>query len=250
MLLLLALLALGEPSPGAPAMVTTVQGNVTLVEGGSRTAAPRPPFLLTTAQRLELATGARVVLLRQGGAFAVDGPRTVDPAAFTPGPAADPVSSALAKKTSLAVAGASRASGFSLTRPVAGAPALALHDLRWRCEGCGEQAITLSNLREGGTVWTATARDGLAYTGPILAPGAYSLAVGGREFLVRIVDGAEAGALVEAAHLDALPEADRAAALASAYLLGGFPTDALHEADRSGDAALVAGIEAAAGVVP
>ncbi len=250
MLLLLAMMALGEPSQGAPAMVTTVNGSVTLVDGASRTAAPRPPFLLSTSQRLELAAGSRVVLLRQGGAFAVDGPKTVDPSAFTPGPAADPVSSALAKKTSLAVAGASRASGFALTRPVAGAPALALHELRWRCEACGEQAVTLSDLREGGTVWSATASDGLAYTGPVLPPGAYSLNVGGREFLVRIVDGTEAAALVEAAQLASLPEADRAAALASAYLLGGLPSDALHEADKSGDAGLVAGLEAAAGILP
>ena len=69
-------------------------------------------------QRLELGAGSRVVLLRQGGAFAVDGPKSVDPAAFVTTAAPDAVTSLLGRKTTLAVAGASRSVG-----PPAGAGA-------------------------------------------------------------------------------------------------------------------------------
>jgi hypothetical protein len=79
MLLLIPFAVAADP---APAMVTMVRGTVTVVEGASRTPAPPPPFILAASQSLDLAAGAHVVLLRQRGAFAVDGPRQVDPTAF------------------------------------------------------------------------------------------------------------------------------------------------------------------------
>lgn len=248
-MLLLALLALAADPP--PAMVTSVSGSVTVVDGKSRKPAPPPPFILPASQSLDLAAGAHVVMLRQGGAFAVDGPRVVDPSAFkAPASGGDKVGDLLQKRTSLAAAGAARGAGPTLLRPVPNAPAVRVDEVRWTCEACGEQAVRIVDLRADSAVWTGQGTGSVTLDAP-LPPGTYAVHVGGAERSFRVVPPAEADALVGSIHAETIADpADRAAAVAGALFLGGYPTDALRTLEQAGVTDLVDDYEALAGVRP
>ncbi|MDP2314253.1 MAG: hypothetical protein Q8P41_15230 [Pseudomonadota bacterium] len=236
----------------APAMVTLVRGPVTLVQGGKSTAAPAAPFLLTAGQTLDLGAGAHVVFLRQGGAFTVDGPKKVDPTSFSSAPVGgDQVGVLLQRRTSLASAGASRGAGVVLTRPVPRAPMLALRDIRWRCDACGPQPVAVVDLRADTTVWTGRGEGSVTYDGLALAPGTYVVRVGVEEFALRVTPRDEADAAIASAHADQVADpADRAATVAAALLLAGYPTDALTALEGAGLTELVGGYEKLAGVAP
>lgn len=249
-MLLLTLLALAADAP-PPAMVTSVSGSVTVVDGKSRTPAPSPPFLLAASQSLDLAAGAHVVMLRQGGAFAVDGPRVVDPTAFkAPATGGDKVGDLLKKRTSLAAAGAARGAGPAITRPVPNAPAVSVTEVRWACDGCGEQEVNVVDLRADSVVWTGKGT-GSARLAAALPPGTYAVHVGGTERTFRVVPRAEADALVASINPDAIVDPkDRAAAVAGALFLGGYATDALGTLEAAGLTDQVDDYEKNAGVLP
>lgn len=252
-LLFLAALAADPAAPaGPPAMVTMVKGSVTLVEGKTRSPAPAPPFLLSASQSLDLAAGAHVVLLRQGGAFTVDGPRQVDPESFhSAANTSDKVGSLLEKRTSLASAGVARGGTVALTRPIPGAPVLALGDIRWSCDHCGPQTVVLADLHADARLWSGSGEGAVRYDGAALNPGVYGLKIGDAEFSVRVAPRTEADAILAGAHLDTLPTpTDRAAATAGALLLGGFPTDAIAALEGGGLTDLVPDYEKIAGLRP
>lgn len=246
--------AAAPPAAPPPAMVTLARGPVAIVDGGKSSPAPAAPFLLAAGQALDLGEGAHAVFLRQGGAFTVDGPKRIDPgwleARAASGPE-DAVGTLLERRTSLASVGASRSGGLAVVRPVPGAPALALREVRWRCDACAAMAVTVSDAHGGGVVWKGTGDHAVAYGGPALAPGTYVVSVGATEQSVRIVARTEADAAIAAAHPDAIPDAaDRAAAIAGALLLAGFPTDALATLEQAGLTELAAQTERLAGVGP
>jgi len=236
----------------SPAMVTLVKGPVTVVTAGSASAAPAAPFLLPAGSTLQVGAGGRVVLLRQGGAHAVDGPATVDPAGLrVQGSASDAVAGLLEKRTSLATAGASRGGTLTVVRPVPQAPVLALGEIRWTCQACGTQDVSLVDLRADSTLWTARGEGSVTYGGPALRPGTYVVRVGTTESALRVPARTEADALVAAAHLDAIADpTDRAAALGGTYLLAGYPTDALAVLEGAGLTDLVLETERLAGLRP
>lgn len=238
----------GDPPP---AMVTSVVGTVTVVDGKTRSPAPSPPFILAATQSLDLAAGSRVVMLRQGGAFAVDGPRVVDPTAFkAPTTGGDKVGELLQKRTSLAAAGAARAAGPSLLRPVPNAPAVEVREVRWTCDACGEQDVKLTDLRADTVVWSGKGTDRVALAGP-LSPGTYAVTVGSSERTFRVVPRAEADAIVAAVKAETVADPkDRAAAVAGALFLGGYATDALTTLEAAGVTDLVDDYEKLAGVRP
>jgi hypothetical protein len=231
-----------------PSMVTLATGAVTVVQGKTRTVAPAAPFLLASGQTLDLAAGAHVVILRSGGAFSADGPRVVDAKALAPATATpDEVGSLLSNRTSLASAGAARAAGLTLTRPVPNTPAYAIADVRWVCDGCGPQPVEVRDLRADTSVWTGKGDGAVRYDGPALAPGVYLVRVGGNEFSVRVSPADEEQALLGG--LQGIPDpADRAASEAGALLLAGHPTDALARLEAAGLTGLVAATEKLAGV--
>jgi hypothetical protein len=232
--------ALAEP---APAMVTLVRGPVTLVEAG-KTSTPVAPLLFTSGQVLDVGAGGHVVLLRQGGAFTIDGPRRVDLASLqAPAAQADPVGSLLEKRTSLASAGASRGGTVKLLRPIPGAPVLELHEVRWAC-GCGPQDVVVHDLRADTPLWTTNGEEGARYDGPALAPGTYLVRIGGFEQAFRVAARTEADAALVAARAETVTDpADRAAITAGALLLAGYPTDALDVLEGAGLTALVGAYE-------
>ncbi|MFZ5482346.1 MAG: hypothetical protein ACOZNI_36630 [Myxococcota bacterium] len=245
-MLLFVLLARAEAP--APAMVTTVRGNVTLVEAGARKPAPTPPFLLPAGASLDVAAGGHVVLLRQGGAFTIDGPKTVDAEALRPATAtADAVGDLLARKTSLASAGASRAAGFQMTRPVPGEKLLTFEEVRWRCDACGPQKVELVDMRTGSAAWTKDGEGSVRYDGERLRPGPWVAKIGGREFSFVVASDDDRMAFarsLDAANLETVKDpADTAQLAVGLHLLAGYPTDALVIAERKKDAALVAEIE-------
>jgi hypothetical protein len=247
MLLLVPYVLAADP---APAMVTMVRGTVTVVDGATRTPAPAPPFILAAAQTLDLASGAHVVLLRQGGAFAVDGPRVVDPTAFKGSSnASDKVGALLEKRTSLASAGAARSGGPSIVRPVPNSQLLTLGEVRWSCEGCGEQTVLVVDLRADDAAWSTQGTGRVAYTGAALAPSTYAVTVGATERTFRVVPRADADALIASLALEtiAAPE-DRAAATAGALFLAGYQTDALSTLEAAGLSEMLHQYEVLAGV--
>ena len=256
MLVLLATLA--AAADPAPAIVTTARGTVTLVEAGARKPAPAPPFLLGPGQSLDLAAGALVVVLRQGGAWEVTGPKIVDAASLRPPEVtadASALGDLLARRTSAGTAGASRAGGIAVVRPVPGKPTTALSEVRWRCDRCGEQAIELVDLRMDETVWTGKGTERVAYAGTPLHAGSYAVKVGGHEFaftVTRPEDGARVKDALTQASVEKLDPNARAAATAALYLQAGLYTDALTALDGATDPELVAmrvEIEGRAGLV-
>ncbi|GDX83085.1 hypothetical protein LBMAG42_48960 [Deltaproteobacteria bacterium] len=251
-MLLLTLLALAADPPPAPAMVTMVRGSVTLVDAGKRSPAPAPPFILAATQSLDLAADAHVVFLRQGGAFAVDGPKQVDPSSFrTTSNAGDKVGDLLAKRTSLAAAGAARGAGPSITRPVPNANAMVVTEVRWTCDNCGLQTVGIVDLRTDQSVWSGNGTGSAILSGIKLGPGTYAVTVGGTERTFRVVDLAAADAVLASVKADSLAnENDRAAAGAGALYLAGYPTDALTMLEQHGLTGMVAEYERLAGVAP
>jgi hypothetical protein len=228
-------------------MVTLSTGGVTVVEGKTRTPAPAAPFLLGAGQTLELAAGAHVVILRSGGAFSADGPRTVDAKSLAPAASGtDAVGDLLSKRTSLAGAGAARAGGLAVTRPVPGAPTFALTEVRWRCEACGPQDVAVVDLREDEVVWTGNGDGKVTYAGPALKPGVYAVRVGTQEVSLRVAPSSERDTLL--AGITLANPADKAAAEAGALLLAGYPTDALTRLEAAGLTTLVQQTEQVAGV--
>lgn len=250
-MLLLFLAALAADAPAPPAMVTMVRGPVVLVEGARRTPAPSPPFLLTPKQSLDVAAGGHVVLLRQGGAFAVDGPKVVDPESFRVAATGDQVGTLLQKHTSLASAGAARGAGPSVVRPVPNSTVLAVPEIRWRCDACGPQDVTIVDLRADAVKFTGRGEGAVKLGDVALPPGTYSVTVGGSERTFRVVPRAEADALVAATHADTIADPkDRAATVAATLLLAGYPTDALGTLEAAGLPEQVAEYERLAGVAP
>ncbi len=249
MFLFLPLAMAADP---APAMVTMVRGGVTVVEGAKRTPAPAPPFLLSGAQSLDLAAGAHVVLLRQGGAFAVDGPKVVDPAAFkVRANASDRVGALLEKRTTLVSAGAARGAGPSIVRPVPNSQLLTLTEVRWRCAECGEQPVLLVDLRADSAGWSAAGTGTVPYTGAPLGPSTYAVTVGGTERTFHVAPRAEADALLAGLALDTMASPqDRAAATAGALFLAGYQTDALTTLEAAGLTEMLHQYEVLAGVAP
>ena len=242
------LLSVALAGSSQPAMVTMATGTVTLIEGKTHNPAPAAPFLLAPGQLLELAEGAHVVILRSGGAFSADGPKKVDAAALAPvSSSPDAVGTLLARQTSLSTAGASRAAGLSLVRPVPSSTALAIGQIRWRCDACGAQPVEVRDLRADTVIWIGEGEEQLAYAGPPLAPGVYLLRVGGNDFNLRVTPAAAVEPLL--APLASIEDpADRAASQAGALLLAGYPTDALAILEGAGLTDLVAETERLAGV--
>ncbi len=250
-MLLLTFLALAAEPPPAPAMVTMVRGSVTLVDGGKRSPAPAPPFILAASQSLDLAADAHVVFLRQGGAFAVDGPKQVDPSSFrSTSNAGDKVGDLLAKRTSLAAAGAARGAGPSITRPVPNTSAMVVTEVRWTCDNCGQQAVGIVDLRTDQSVWSGHGTGSAIPSGIKLGPGTYAVTVGGTERTFRVVESTAADAVLASVGDTLTSESDRAAAGAGALFLAGYPTDALTMLERNGLTGMVAEYERLAGVAP
>lgn len=191
-----------------------------------------------------------MVLLRQGGAFAVDGPRIVDPTAFKGSSNdSDRVGALLEKRTSLASAGASRGGGPSIVRPVPNAQLLALTEVRWACAECGEQDVTVVDLRANSAGWAAKGSGSVPYTGAALGPSTYSVTVGATERTFRVAPQADADALLASLALETMtsPE-DRAAATAGALFLAGYHTDALTTLEAAGLKEMLHQYEVLAGV--
>ena len=232
-------------------MVTMVRGTVTLVEGGHRAPAPAPPFLLAANQSLDVGVGGHVVLLREGGAFAVDGPKLVDPESFRVASTGDKLGVLLEKRTSLASAGASRGVGPAVLRPVPNTTALEVHTVRWTCDACGAQDVKIVDLRADSTVFSGRGEGEVGLGTVHLPPGTYAVTVGSTERTFRVSPPTAADAVLASAHADQIDDPlDRAATVAAALLLAGFPTDALTALEAAGLSDQVATYERLVGARP
>ncbi|MCB9677299.1 MAG: hypothetical protein H6737_19465 [Alphaproteobacteria bacterium] len=191
MLALLGVLCLSAHA--APAMVTTTNGDVRLVvDGGKADPAPATPFLLKDGMQLKLSAGAQAVLLYNGTAKRFVGPATATPSAVEGGKAVSGAGKSgsmldelLAVQHSQAQAGAHRG-GVQLVRPVPGGDILALKEIRWSCEACGEQTVEVVDFLEGQTVWTGKGTGAVSYAGPALTGDSYQIAVGDERFTVYV----------------------------------------------------------------
>ena len=251
-MLFVLLSAASAQASTTPAMVTLVQGAVTVLTGTTRTPAPAAPFLLTPGQTLDVGAGGHVVLLQQGGAHTVDGPALVDPTRLrAQGSVADAVGGLLDKRTSLSSAGASRGGALTITRPVPRAPVLGVDEFRWSCAACGVQDVLMTNIYADSAGWTGRGEGKVRYDGGPLSPGTYVVTIGGEEMAFRVVPRTEADAALAAAHLEAIADPrDRAAVTAGVLLLAGYPTDALGVLETAGLVELVAEVERLAGLRP
>ncbi len=234
----------------APALVTTTRGSVVLVRQGESTPAPAPPFILEDGASLTLGDEALVVVLFEGSATQLHGPREVGQDDLktreaAPATRTSTLETLLTARTQTSRAGASRAGGtqMHLTRPVPGAQVVAIPYIAWRCDTCPTTQVSLYDLRNDVDVWTGEGTSLIAYDGPTLAPGAYLLALGDRDHAFTVVgaeDSQRLASLVEAAS-DASDElvgvgadiAARTSIVAAVYLQSGFPSEALYTIDQA-----------------
>lgn len=259
----------------APAMVTTTRGGVELVRPSGPTPAPAPPFLLGEDEGLRLADGALVVVLHEGTATQLLGPREVArddlktrEATAQAGAAA--LDALMTRRVELSSAGASRGGGAAirLTRPVPGTRVVGLPYVEWACEGCGDEGVALYDFRNDRDVWRGVGERRVAYDGPPLEPGGYLLTLGERDHALTVASADEARELAElvAAATRAMDDlagagadaAARTSILASVQLQAGYPSEALYTVDAAlvanpGDPhllALQASLERLAGLAP
>lgn len=176
----------------APAMVTTTNGEVKLVQEGKTDMAPATPFLLHDGMELKLGEGAQAVLLFNGTAKRLVGPTSASTSDVEGGKAVSGagkdgsmLDELLSVQHSQAVAGAHRG-GVELKRPVPGGDLLALKEIRWSCEKCGEQTVELVDFLEGETVWSGKGTGSVMYDGPALTGDSYQIAVGDERFTVYV----------------------------------------------------------------
>ena len=224
-------------------MVTTAKGTVNVVTAEKSESAPSPPFLVLDDQSLQLAEGAEVVLLYQGIANHLRGPRKVALTDLSSGSGSGEAKGALEDLLSKQVvtrrAAASRGGeGISLTRPVPGTDVGAPSTLRWSCDKCAEVEVSVYDFINDEVVWKKKGTAEVKYDGPKLVAGSYSVVIEGKDFPFNVPDAATL-AKVEDARSAADAQAvdlakggfDNAAALtalpATIYLLAGMPTDAL-----------------------
>lgn len=246
-LLLLPLAMFSLPALAAPAMVTTAKGDVKLAGADQ---ALQAPFVLNDGQSLELSDGALVVLLYQGAATQVTGPTTLshaqlEQAAASSGGDASVLNELLARGTSTARAGATRAAGeLQLQRPVPGGAVLNAQTIAWTCGDCGEQSVQVYSFRDDEVVWTGAGTDQVAFGGEPLSPGPYSVTVGATEFSFTVAKKdlreqvAQSMPLVDSsvAQLKEQGVSDAAVLLsvpASVYLQAGLGTEALYLVDAA-----------------
>jgi len=243
------LLVSAEALAASPAMVTTARGPVTLVTGQETRQAPPPPFLLEEGQSLALGEGALVVVLFEGSATQVEGPASVDHASLQPTQqvtraGVDVLDELLARRVSTAATGASRGVGdIRLVRPVPGSTVLAPATIAWRCEGCGAQEVEIHDLLEDRSIWSGSGTGAVAYGGPALGPGVYSVVLDGRDHAFTVVEPEQrtkaeraVTAAREAATAMAAGGADPAAevsVVASVFLQAGLPSEALYAIDQA-----------------
>ncbi len=275
--MLISTLALALASTAAhaqapsPALVTTARGAIRVTIGEAAHEAPAPPFLLEPGQLLELAEGALVVVLFEGAATQVFGPARVDHAALKQQPTAvkegvDVLDELLGRHVSTAPAGVTRSGDVQLVRPVPGSALTAPRALSWRCGGCGEQAVTISDLLTGDEVWRGRGDDEVDYGGPPLSAGAYALTLQGRDFAFTVIGDAQRrtaeraaqAARQAAAELAGADLGARTSVEASVWLHAGLASDALYVVDEAlvahpDDASLIAlrrALEQRAGLAP
>lgn len=248
----IALIALLGPSLAAasPALVTTTRGEVQLEQNGEASTAPAVPFVFDAPDRLTLADDALVVVLFEGAATQLHGPRTVGlddlkTRQAAPSEHSGTLDSLLTARITTSRAGASRdgATTAHLTRPVPGSRLTALQSVAWRCDACAAESVSLYDLQRDVDVWAGSGDGSVIYDGPALQPGAYLLALDGREHAITVVserDRTELTQLVDAATAasDQLvgvgaDVAARTSVLAAVYLQAGYPTEALYALDHA-----------------
>lgn len=234
----------------APALVTTTRGVVELMQEGESGPAPAPPFILEDGASLTLAEDALVVILYEGSATQLHGPREVGQDDLKTREAVPAVRSStletlLTARTQTSRAGASRSGGSNLhlTRPIPGARVVSIPYIAWSCDTCPNTQVSLYDLRNDVEVWSGAGSGQVVYDGPTLATGAYLLALGDREHAFTVVASEESerlARLVQAAS-EASDElvgagADVAAQtsiVAAVYLQSGFPSEALYTIDHA-----------------
>ncbi|MCP4920060.1 MAG: hypothetical protein GY913_24425 [Proteobacteria bacterium] len=185
------LLALVATSAASPALVTAARGAVSLV--AETETQPAAPYVLDDAHALRVPDGAVAVVLFEGRAIQVTGPALVKTAELVgAGQATGQEPSVLAglieRGTSTKQAGATRAGGTTLSRPLQGAKVATVPTFSWSCGDCGEVAIELASFLDDEVVWISAGTNTVAYDGPALEPGPYAVKVGGQEFSFRVTD--------------------------------------------------------------
>lgn len=228
------LLALVATSAASPALVTAARGSVSLV--AETETQPAAPYVLDDAHALRVPDGAVAVVLFEGRAIQVTGPalvKTAELAGAGQATGQDPsvLAGLIERGTSTKQAGATRAGGTQLTRPIAGAKVADVPGFSWSCDGCGEQQVELTSFLDDEVVWTGAGTSSVTYNGPSLQPGPYALKVGSHEFSFRVADEGQVEAMALVVGID--DPVLYAQAIAGLFAQSGFYSEALWTLDAA-----------------
>ena len=228
------LLALLTQASASSALVTAARGAVSLV--AEQETQPPAPYVLDEAHALRVPEGAVAVVLYEGRAIQVTGPALVKTAELSGagqanGQDPDVLGQLLERGTSTKQAGATRAGGTTLTRPLAGAKVAGVPGFSWDCDGCGEQQVELTSFLDDSVVWTGSGTDSVTYAGPDLEPGPYAVKIGSHEFSFRVADEGQAEVMSLVVGID--DPVLHAQAVAGLFAQSGFYSEALWTLDAA-----------------
>jgi hypothetical protein len=239
----LGLAAVVTPVLAAPALITSVSGEVSVEESGAVSPVSSVPAVLNDGARLHVPAGGSAVVLGGGAAVQVQGPRTVDTTtAFGSAAANDtdhPLAAVLSRQSSQAKVAATRgAGGFHMVRPVPTSKISTLTDIRWTCEDCGNKDINVIDQMSFESVWSGAGADTVAFDGPALAPGEYAIQINNEYHAFTVVPSDSyqqtADAVTKAAALaGALEPSQQIAVQAAIWWHAGMFGEALNVLDTS-----------------
>lgn len=184
--------ALIANAAASPALVSAARGDVAVVAGDQESSLAAP-YVLDEAHALRVPAGATAVVLFEGRAVQITGPALVkvgdlEGAGAVTGQDPSVLADLVTRGASAKPAGATRAGGTSLSRPVAGDKVARVQSIAWTCDDCGEQEVSLSSFMDDEPLWSAKGTSSVDYDGPALDPGPYALSIGGTEFSFRVED--------------------------------------------------------------
>jgi hypothetical protein len=172
---------------------------------------PAPvPLALSEGQSIEIPEGAQARLLINGRPRTLHGPASVSTQALgeAGGRGSDDAgfldSLGLRRQVGM-VAGATRSGAVRPGKPVVVRPlprssAVGIGEIRWKCEACGEQKVSVIKMWPRSSLWRGTGSGQVTYSGRELAPGVYGIQLnGGPPSVFDVIDAPRAQRIESAA---------------------------------------------------
>ena len=221
-------------------LITRTSGNVFVKENSEKKNVPSTVFALFEHQTLVLEEGSFAILLRNGVAQQVTGPKKISPNDWKEKAVStqknNSLSRLLSKKSSIRNIGASRSlDGFQLQRPLSSGTLIEAKEVRWYCHDCDVQEVQILSVDED-LIWSGAGKFSVQYDDEPLPPGPYLLDIGGLRTGFQIADAEQQNLLRESLRelhdqIEHMPLLDRVSLYVAVLEQAGMPSEVLYALD-------------------